>query len=250
MHAVNDPKPLDLQAIEPVLGDACPQLPLAQGHSVAIEKFRLLAHRLHRARAKKPLRTVLVTSAVPSEGKSTVALSLAATLAAKGAPTVLVDADLRGPDLEKMLGFRSLPGLGRVLRGEFELDRALRRIDPLGIFFLAAGDRTHNPLPLLESPAFAGVLNRVREAFDWVIIDSAPLNPVADTLGVASLVDAILLVVRWSFTPKEELEHAVTSLDGLPLAGIVVNRFDEPQDSYYHSYYTRPETPPALPPPD
>lgn len=136
-----------------------------------------------------------------------------------------------------MLGVDPHPGLSEALAGRIELDRALRRVDPPGLYFLASGARTTNPIPLLQAPRFASVLQELRESFEWVILDSAPLNPVADSQCVASVCDATLLVVRWGVTPRNELEHAINALDGNSLLGIVVNMFDDPQDSNYYMYY-------------
>jgi len=232
---------LDLQLIEPIIGHPRPVSALVWGqvHAVAAEKFSLLAHRLRRARAKKPIQTVLVTSAIKSEGKSTVALNLASILARHGSRTLLIDADLRVPDIHSMLGFDSLAGLGEVLSGLISLDRALRRVDPVGLYFLAAGAHVGNPIPLLEGLVFQRMLKQVRESFEWIILDSPPVNPLADAQCIAHLSDAILLVVRWGTTPRSALEQAVAVLDESHLLGIVLNTFDDPQDPYYYSYYDK-----------
>lgn len=239
MQAVRTVKRLDLENIEQVIGRARPGAPLiwTEDRSVAAEKFRLLAHRLHRARGTKPIQTILVASAIPREGRSTVAVNLAATLARQGKGTVLIDADLRLSELQRTLGVEPRPGLSEALAGGIEVDRALRRVDPPGLYFLAAGARTTNPVPLLEAPRFVSVLQELRESFEWVILDSAPLNPLADSQCVASVCDATLLVIRWGVTPRNELEHAMNVLDGNTLLGIVINMFDDPQDSNYYRHY-------------
>jgi capsular exopolysaccharide synthesis family protein len=238
---------LDLEVIEPVIGHACPasRLVWGQDHSVAAEKFRLLAHRLRRAKAKKPIQTVLVTSAVSAEGKSTIALNLAGILARHGSRTLLIDADLRAPAIHTIVGFDSLGGLSEVLSGHISLDRALRRVDPVGLYLLAGGARLGNPVPLLEGPAFPSILKQVRESFEWIILDSPPLNPLADAQCIAPLSDATLLVVRWGITPRRELEQALAVLDESHLLGIVINMFDNPQDPYY-AYYDKPGSAPEL----
>jgi capsular exopolysaccharide synthesis family protein len=249
MQASINENRLDLEVIEPVIGHARPASALVWGqdHSLAAEKFSLLAHRLRRAKAKKPIQTVLITSAIAAEGKSTVALNLAGILARHGSRTLLIDTDLRVPDIHKMLGFDSLTGLGEVLSGHISLDRALRRVDPVGFYLLAAGARVGNPVPLLEGPAFRGILKQARESFEWIILDSPPLNPLADAQCVAPLSDGILLVVRWGITPRKELEQALAVLDESQLLGIVLNTFDDPQDLYYYSYYNKSGSAPDLP---
>lgn len=247
MQAVRTVKRLDLEKVERVTGYSLPGAPLIwnQDGSAAAEKFRLLSHRIQRARGNKPLQTVLVASAIPGEGRSTVAVNLAATLGRQSQRTVLIDADLRLSKLHQMLGLNAEPGLSDVLSGRCDLDLALRRVDPPGLYFLASGTRTSNPVPLLEAPKFVAVVQEIREAFEWVILDSAPLNPLADAQCVASVCDAALLIVRWGITPRNELEHAIHVLDGYSLLGMVVNMFDDPQDSHYYSYYDNSKSAPA-----
>lgn len=239
---------LELDLVESIEHSSFLRRPLVWGedHAAAAETFRLLAHRLHRARARKRFQTLLITSAIPSEGKSTVALNLSTVLAQNGLRTLLIDADLRVPDARKTFAFDSKSGLGAVLSGDLDLNKALRFVKPLDLYFLPAGERLKNPTPLLESPAFKSVLKRASDHFDWVIIDSPPLNPIADAHCIAFLADAILLVVKWGFTPKKQLEYALAALDGLPLLGMVLNNFDDPYDKYYYSYYNQPK---ALPKP-
>jgi Mrp family chromosome partitioning ATPase len=146
-----------------------------------------------------------------------------------------------------MFGLPSVPGLDAVLCAEIGLQSALRRIEPLRLYFLPAGDRVKNPVALLEGDAFSSLLRCVSEAFDWVIVDSPPLNPFADSQCIASRTDAILLVVRWGFTPRRELDYALATLDGLPLLGMVINKFVGPNEAYHHSYYPPAKIPPADP---
>ena len=229
----------ELESVEVLAASSLFRGALARGLECpeTAEKFRLLARHLHRARLEKPLRTVLVTSAVPWEGKSMVAANLAAALAAGSARTLLIDADLRVAGAQKSIVPDAPYGLGAALAGGLAPEHVLRRVDPPGFYFLPSGEPAGNPVPLLESFGFGDMLEWSRRTFDWVVIDSTPLNPLADAHCIAPLADAILLVVRWGFTPRKELDHALESLRGLPLLGMVVNQFDDRQDSHYHSYY-------------
>lgn len=239
MQTVMAPSRVDLERIRPVIAHPRSGAPLVWGkdHSVAAEEFRLLARRLHRYRVEKPIQSVLITSALPAEGKSTVALNLAATLERQGGRTVLIDTNLRGAEIHDILGLDAVPGLSEVLSGHIALDRALRRVDPLGLYFLASGDAVGNPVSLFETPEFPNLLKQVRQAFEWVILDSPPLNRLADSQCIAAACDATLLVVRWGFTPRTELEHVIALLDGYPVLGMVINTFYDPLDSYYDSHY-------------
>src|SRR5581483_6004862 len=199
---------LNLDLVEPVASTSFLRRPLAlhENHIEIAERFQILAHRLNRARSRKRFQTILITSAVPAEGKSTVALNLGATLAQNGARTLLIDADLRVPEMYKTFAFEDAAGLAGVLAGDAALNDTLRFATPLGLYILPAGDRVKNPAPLLESAAFKTLLVTSCDNFDWVIIDSPPLNPLADSHYIACSADAILLVVKWGFTPKKELD--------------------------------------------
>ena len=239
MRAAMDRKLLDLQAVEHVVCDVPPERRLVweQNYRIAEEKFRLLAHRLRQKNQQKPIKKVLITSAVPGEGKTATAANLAIVLARNAHRVLLIDGDMRGPDTHKLFDLPSTPGLSEVLAGEADLDQALRCIDPPGLYYLPAGHPSGNPLPLLEGASLKTALEAAEAALDWVIVDSPPLNPFADAHCIASMADGLVLVVRWEFTPREELEQALTSLKGLPLLGIVLNECDEPRQAYYYHYY-------------
>ncbi|MEZ5402649.1 MAG: CpsD/CapB family tyrosine-protein kinase [Bryobacteraceae bacterium] len=189
-------------------------------------------------RQTKPLQTVLITSSVPAEGKTSVAANLAHVLTRHGSRVLLLDADLRAPDLPRMLGLpSSLPGLTDFLDDEIQFEAALRCISPLELFVLAAGKHVEDPLDKLESPSFKFLLNVARETFEWIIIDSPPLAPFADAHHLASLVDGVFLVVRWGMTPRRELEQSVASMAGLPLRGMILNAYDQKNHDDYYNYY-------------
>jgi len=238
-HAPAETAGLDLRAIERITRSESGD-PLHVGGGAVSERYRLLAHRVQQAGIAKPARTLLVTSATPGDGKSTVAANLAGVLAGYGRRVLLLDGDLRACGLSRILGLpSSLPGLGEVLSGGLLPERALRLITSLDLYFLSAGKRLADPVPFLEGAALKQLFGTARGAFDWIIVDSPPLGPVADTHYLASVADLILLVVRWGLTPRAELDQALKMLDGLPLMGIVLNAFDEPQRNAYASYYSR-----------
>lgn len=242
MQAPLSGTPLDLRAIERIGWSRNGEAKLIRGdeHRIVAEQYSLLAHRVQRARLVKPIQTLLVTSTIPREGKTTAAVNLAGVLARNGASVLLLDADMRAPDLVRTLGLPpALPGLGEVLSNEVRVERALRCVIPLGLYFLGAGRPLADPVPHLQSAAFRQVLALARQSFDWVIIDSPPLTPVADAHCLAALADGILLVVRWGLTPRRELDQALATLAGLPLLGLVLNTYDEPHQKEYYSYYTR-----------
>jgi capsular exopolysaccharide synthesis family protein len=251
MRTATNGRHLDLRAIEHVLCHLPPDPRLIWGkdHRIAAEKYRLLAHRIRTKKQQKPIKKVLITSAIPGEGKTATAANLAIVLARNGRRVLLVDGDLREPDVHKVLGVPSQPGLGEVLAGEASLEEALRCIDPVGLYCLPAGEPRANPVPLLEGTELRNTLAAAEGAFEWVIIDSPPLNPFADAHCIATMADGVLLVVRWNVTPREELDHALTALKGTPLLGLVLNGYDAPRQGYYYSQYGRPEPGQAQPAP-
>lgn len=232
--------PLDFQSIQkiPIEYGRESRIIRSQEHSVIAEKYRLMAHRLQRERQERSIQTVLVTSSIPAEGKTSIAANLAGSLTGNNSRVLLIDGDLRAPDLPAGLGLPSdLPGLTEVLAGDLPLVQALRCITPVGVYFLAAGRPPLEPAPLLESMNYQCLLATLRHHFDWIVIDAPPLAPFADAHCMASQADGILLVVRYGFTPRTELDHSLAALARLPLIGIVLNSFDEPHHEDYYSYY-------------
>lgn len=207
-----------------------------------VERFRLLRYRLYRLRQQRTVRSVLVTSAVPKDGKTTVAANLAAILAQVSDRVLLMDADLRKPGLHAILGLRPSEGLGGCLQGRLELLKSCRQVDPMGFCFLSAGRLPANPAELLQGDTMRGLLKTSTETFDWVVVDSPPVLHLADGRFLANLCDGVIVVAREEHTRREELLGALTALKGTFIAGIVlVSSQKASKDAY--SYYAA--TPPA-----
>ena len=188
----------------------------------AQESFMVLCQRLLQVREQRRLKTVLVTSPVPHEGKTVVTINLAATLARSSPAVLLVDADLRHPGLPA-LGIAPENGLADYLAGHIELTKAIRRMDPLGFYYLPAGVASTNPSELLQKPALQEFIKQAAAAFDWVIFDSPSINLFADPRHLATLVDGVLLVIRENVTPKELAEKSLAALDKAFIVGLVFN---------------------------
>jgi protein-tyrosine kinase len=197
---------------------------LTTGHfpASAQESFRVLCQRLLQVREQRRLQTVLITSPVPHEGKTVVAINLAATLARNSSAVLLVDADLRHPGLPA-LGLAPGNGLADYLAGRIELKKAIRRMDPLGFYYLPAGVASTNPSELLQKPALQEFISQAAAEFDWVIFDSPSINIYADPRHLATLVDGVLLVVRENVTPKELAEKSLVALQKSFVIGLVLN---------------------------
>ncbi len=189
-----------------------------------------------------PHKTLLITSAVPSEGKTTVACAIATTMAQAGQRVVLVDCDLRRPRLHSVFRRRNDFGVTSALLDRSVQDAIVFETEVPNLWLAPTGPIPPNPAELLHSDAFRGVLNRLQERFDRVIIDSPPIIAVTDAAVLSTLVDGVVVVVRASKTTKELVRRALKSLRdvGSQLVGVVLNAADVEDDSYsaykYYSY--------------
>jgi capsular exopolysaccharide synthesis family protein len=203
----------------------------------AADRFRFLRLRLLERQKAVNLRRVLVTSALPQDGKSTVALNLATALAEGGKRAVLLlEADLHHPTLTWQLGFEGRPGLAECLEAGMNPMSAVRRLEPLAWSFLPAGQVCGNPTELLQSGALSGVAAALSAQFDWIVMDSPPVAPLSDVLLLKKEADATLLVVRAGRTPGDAVEQAITLLGREHVAGILLNGV-EGVDRLYSKYY-------------
>jgi polysaccharide biosynthesis transport protein len=208
------------------------------------EAVRALQLGIALSNVDKAPKVILITSALPSEGKTTTSLSLARHLAQTGQKVVLVDGDLRRPSVKSVAELGEIPhDLVDLLKGEVELKDALMKDPKSNVMILPAAKHVKNAPDLIESQALAKVILDLRQQFDYVILDSAPILPVTDTRILTRLADAVLFVVRWEKTPRDAAADAVKSLRDVhaPLAGIALTRADTKRFHYYSfgygSYY-------------
>ena len=199
------------------------------------ESFRGLRTNLQYLAVRRPLRTILVTSAAANQGKTTVCANLATALAQSGASVVLLEADLRRPQLSTAFGLSPLsPGLTSVLIGNAQLARASCEVklpDTPGsstdraMTILPSGPLPPNPSELVASPRMQRLVEGLSDLFDTVVIDSPPLLPVTDALALAKLVDGVILVVRAKTATSGDAQEVRTLVERLeiPLVGIVVS---------------------------
>jgi protein-tyrosine kinase len=232
-----EPCPEFLQSIEPVV--CKPRLEehlvvTSQNHDSGQEEFRLLCHRLERVREQRPLSKILVTSAIPKEGKTLVAINLAATLARRSSSVLLVDADMRHPSVHRALGLRLRSGLADFIEGRSDVSAVFQRLEPLGFCYIASGHPSTNPAELLQKPKLREFVGLATAEFEWIVFDSPPLNLFADAHCLSTLVDGVLLVVREGLTSNEALEEGRASLQSAFVAGLVVNASTEANHKYYH----------------
>jgi protein-tyrosine kinase len=208
----------------------------------AAEQFRTLRSKLYQIRANQTLRTVLITSAIPEEGKTWVTSNLAQAIVRQvDRRALIIDADLRASRLHIPLGAPSFPGLTDYLRGEAEEKDIIQHGSEGNLYFIPGGNKVPNPSELLSSSRMKSLLERVSPMFDWVILDSPPWLSVADASILAGLCDGILLVVRSGLTPSAMAEKAHQELKGRNVVGIVLNAVErsESYGSAYHKGYTK-----------
>lgn len=207
--------------------------------SLGAEKFRVLVTRLENLRRKKEIRSLQVTSSVVSEGKTLIATNLAITLAQHShAKVLLVEGDLHRPGIARLLGIREDSGIGDWWSDEGrDMYQYLCQIDGMSLWFLGAGRNHDQPSQILQSPRFSEAFNQLIGVFDWIIVDSTPMLPVADANLWSRLVDGTLLVVREGTASVEALKKGLASVDGLKLIGTVLNEASESDRASSSSYY-------------
>ena len=211
---------------------------LTAPESLGAEKFRFLGVRLRQLQQTRPLKKLLITSAIPEEGKSTVAANLATILARKQQPKILLlDGDLRRPSLSKQFGLGKLPGLSEWLHGEPRPITHIYRLEGPNLWFLPSGHPPENPLELMQSGRLSKLMEQLAAWFDWIIIDSPPVLPLADTSVWARLADGILLVTREGTTKRRPLQSGLQALEQSKLLGAVVNSSaSTDHTNYYYRY--------------
>jgi tyrosine-protein kinase Etk/Wzc len=208
----------------------------------ASEAYRTLRTNITFSSPDEAPRVVVVTSAMPGDGKSTSSSNLAVTLAQQGGRTLLIDADLRKGLLHRIFDVPQEPGLTHVLMRRATLEQAIQEV-PAGdaevpLWFIPSGIFPPNPAEMLGSPRMRELMAELRGRFDNVIIDAPPLNLVTDAALLGTMADATLLVGRAGVTDKRALAHAVDQLRHLraPVSGIVFNDFDHTRAGYGQAY--------------
>ena len=207
------------------------------------EEFRTLRSRLYHTREKMTLKKVLVTSALPKEGKSFTSANLAQVLVRQyGRRVLLIDADLRGPRLHEMLGTTSRPGLSGYLQGQNDEFSIMQRGPFENLFFIPSGEQPANPAELVGNGRLKMLLQRIEPLFDWIIIDSPPAVPVSDASVLAKACDGVLMVVRSNATPFDMARKARHEFPDQVLVGVVLNgtsQDDMPYARYYYEAYQK-----------
>jgi polysaccharide biosynthesis transport protein len=202
------------------------------------EQIRAVRVGVQMADVDNPAKVILVTSSAPKEGKSTLAIGLALLAARAGQRALLIDCDLRHPSISGYFNAQRGSGLVDFLTGATTLDEALFAAGPITV--LPAGSISQNPADLLGSARMKQMVAHLREAYDYVVIDSPPVAPVVDTKIIQHLADKIVYIVRWQTTPREMVSQCIDQLaPGRRLAGIAFNLVNESKTPRIgpHGYY-------------
>ena len=222
---------------------------LAKPLSAFTESFRNLRASVVYSRLGVPVKVLAITSALPGEGKSTTSVCLARSASLQGLRVVIVDCDLRRRNVNKLLQGEATHGLLEVLSGDSTLDQALAVDQASGASVLPLAKSNFTPKDVFGTAAFDHLLENLRERFDLVILDTAPLLPIADTRVLAPKADVVVFLTRWRKTPQHAVEAAFRMLQGsgAHLAGVALTQVDMKNQAkygygdpgYYYAEYKR-----------
>ncbi|SFK92429.1 polysaccharide biosynthesis tyrosine autokinase [Geodermatophilus ruber] len=230
-RTVKDPEETAELAGAPVIGTVLRDEGLEKRHVVerlvdnrTAEDYRQLRTNLQFLNVDQPPKVIMVSSALPSEGKTTMVINLALALADAGQRVTVVEADLRRPKLTRYLGMVSGVGLTNILAGTADVEDVTQTYRD-GVSVIASGPTPPNPGELLASSHMAALVTKLREQSDFVLVDAPPLLPVADSAGLAAAMDGVLLSVRYGSTRKDQLQQAGLTLErvGATTLGVVLN---------------------------
>ncbi|MGY1652040.1 polysaccharide biosynthesis tyrosine autokinase [Geodermatophilus sp. SYSU D01119] len=231
-RSVRDPELVTSLTGVPVLGTVLRDEGLEKHHvmdrtgtSRSAEDYRQIRTSLQFLDVDQPPRVIMISSAVPSEGKTTAAVNLGLALADAGRRVTVVEADFRKPRVTRYLGLVSGTGLTNILSGTADVEDVVQKYGSDDFSVIAAGPTPPNPGELLASNQMAALLDKLRESNDFVLIDAPPLLPVADSTGLAVHTDGALLSVRYGVTRKDQLVQAVMTVErvGSRVLGVILN---------------------------
>jgi capsular exopolysaccharide synthesis family protein len=216
-----------------------------QPRSMVSEAMRVIRTNLEFLAIDQPLQTILVTSAIPGEGKSTIAANLALIMGQSGKKTLLVDADLRRPKIHNVFNISNRVGLSDLLRNRLSFDQVNTKFTSMDhVWIITSGSLPPNPAELLASQKMAQIIQSFRERFDFIVIDSSPMV-VTDPQVIASQTDGLVFVIQPGKTRARQLSAPIGQLSRINtrILGVVMNRIPRNlnvyyQDYYYASYYT------------
>jgi protein-tyrosine kinase len=261
ISSVLDPEPIVKAELETdkivrnAWSPSAASFPTLADRGSSVEQFRGLRSHIYQARYEAPLKTILIASGLPSEGKSFVAANLAMSLARNSIHNVLlIDGDLRMPTLHTLLGAPNSVGLSDYLEGNAEISEIMQRDQDHGkaedggaknvanLTLIPAGKSTDHSTELVAGARMEELIKSVSPYFDWIVIDAPPVLAVTDAVEMSRAADAVLLIARGGATPYEVAQRTQTAFGNSRILGYVLNDVkDVPKTgsySYNHSYYS------------
>lgn len=208
--------------------------------SLNAEQFRSLRTNIEFAQVDRQLKSLLVSSSIPAEGKSTVSSNLAYVMAQTEKRVLLVDADLRKPTVHLTFQLNNKQGLTTLLANpEIRFNEIVQYSREFNLFFLPSGPIPPNPSELLGSARMKALMDELSDNFDIIIYDAPPVTAVADPQILATRVDGVLFIARYGYTRKEEIKEAKKALDNVNanVIGYVMNRQEQEDSGSNYSYY-------------
>ena len=205
--------------------------------SIAAESYRTLRTNIQYSSFDKEYKVIVITSSEPGEGKSTTAGNLALCMAQGDKKVILVDCDLRRPSIHKKFKVSNLAGLSDVIIGKSDLSKVMHRYNK-NLVLLTSGKIPPNPSEMLSSKSMENLLEKLRENFDYVILDTPPVQAVTDSQILSTKADGTILVVRAERTKKESVNNAINLLKKVNanIIGTVLNGIDVSRSKYYYYY--------------
>lgn len=220
---------------------------LATAENSASEAFRLLSVRLRHMRRERSLKKLLICSTITQEGKSLISANLGCTIASDQKQTVLlVEGDMRRPSLSQLFGLGERAGLCDYLAGERTVAESVYRLEEANLWLMPAGTSHDNQNNLIQSDNLSEMIQQLGHLFQWIIIDSPPVLPLADASVWQRMVDGVLLVARNSTTQKGKLMRGLEALDTEKLVGAILNSATSTTEHDYYYYRDTSESPSAL----
>lgn len=199
------------------------------------EAYKTIRTNLAFSLIKKGCRKIIISSSCPSEGKSTMSVNIAVSIAQTEAKVLLIDADLRRPKVHRFLALHNSPGVTNYLSEMNSLDEVIRQTQYPNLQVITAGSLVPNPSEMLSSEPFKELLEEMEKKYDYIVIDSTPLNVVADALPIIKLCDGVVVVVREKVSTYTELDAAIKQLELIDakILGFIYNGVTESKHRYY-----------------
>lgn len=211
--------------------------------SIISEGIKTLRTNLQFADLKKTMKTILFTSSLPGEGKSFVASNLAVAFAQNGSKTLIIDADLRKGRQHNVFNAKNDQGLSNLLIDDVEKNfkKYIKKTDIPNLSIITMGTIPPNPSELLNSDQTKTLIEKLKEEYDIIIIDSVPVNGLTDALILSNIIDKTVIVCAIKVTPCDVLHKTKKSLEnvGADIAGIIVNKVPTDDSVYYNKYYSK-----------